>query len=319
MTNPTKKINDKESLSKGRTQQLVYPLDLGSQGEPKYTIFRIFQYSKTQVNKVESSTQLGVICLPIPPELSNSDALNYEEFSAPLLNSALEAIQSDGLGDSAKKIIGAAAAAGASILQKFKGVSNGINEISALSGVSVNPRNTNIFKNVTAREHRYSYRLIAKSQEESIAIRQIINKFRYHAYPDNSLGESLYNAPDLFNISFKYSDKDSDDKDTFLFHPLPSALIAISVSYNGNNTPTFFQNSGAPVEVSISLVFREMEIDNKTKLLDRYNIEHTDSSIPISASNPDNLADNETSRPAPGTLIGSGRFRARPPVEKGRG
>jgi hypothetical protein len=148
-----------------------------------------------------------------------------------------------------------------------------VNQVSALTGKSINPRNANVFKSPNAREHRYTFRMIAKSQEESISIRQIINKFRYHAHPSSGADdESIYTAPDLFKISFKTGDKPENDKDTFLFHPLPAALIAMSVSYNGSSTPTFFQNTNAPVEVVLTLIFKEMELDTKSKLLDRYNV-----------------------------------------------
>jgi hypothetical protein len=147
-----------------------------------------------------------------------------------------------------------------------------LNQTASLTGNSINPRNTNIFKTPTAREHKYTYKLIARSQEESIIIRKIINRFRYHAYPDTKLDTAIYAAPDLFEISFKYNDKDFDDKNTFLFHPLPCALVAIAVAYNGSSTPIFFQQTGAPVEVTLSLVFKEMELDTKAKLTQRYDI-----------------------------------------------
>jgi hypothetical protein len=270
---PTMKISIVEQLNKAKTESLTYPIDLGSQSESKYTIFKIYKYDKRQINKVETTSQLGQVFLPIPPELSNADAMNYEEFSAPFLNSAIEFAQEDTLSGKIGKIAGVMAVAGASITSAIKGGDNLVNQVSALSGKSINPRNANVFRSPTAREHKYTFRMIAKSAKESIAIRQIINKFRYHAHPSTGAGdESIYSAPDLFKISFKVGLADDDDKDTFLFHPLPSALIAMGVSYNGSSTPTFFQNTNAPVEVVLSLVFKEMELDTKDKLLDRYNI-----------------------------------------------
>lgn len=267
---PTVKISTKEFEARARTVSLVYPIDLGSEDESKYTIFKIYQYSKIEVNAVELKTQLGSIFLPIPPELSNSDSLKYQEFSAPLINAGLESLHKDGTSDAFKGLSGALVVAGASAISKIPGFGNVANQVAALSGASVNPRNTNVFQSPEAREHRYTFRMIAKSQEESIAIRKIINKFRFHSYPDNALGEALYLAPDLFKISFKVGDTADDDPDTFLFHPLPSALIAMSVSYNGTSTPSFFQESNAPVEVVLTLIFKEMELDSKSKLQSRY-------------------------------------------------
>lgn len=267
---PTVKISTKEAEFRARTVGLIYPMDLGSLSESKYTIFKIYQYSKKEVNTVELTTLLGSIFLPIPPELSNSDSLNYEEFSAPILNSALESLHKDGTVDGLLGLGGTILAASKAALGSVKGFGNASNQVAALSGASVNPRNTNIFKSPSAREHRYTFRMVAKSQAESVAIRKIINKFRFHSYPDNSLGESLYLAPDLFKISFKVGNASDDDPNTFLFHPLPSALIAMSVNYNGSGTPTFFRATNAPVEVVLTLIFKEMELDNKAKLQARY-------------------------------------------------
>lgn len=274
--NPIIKIEDKEALQKSATELLQYPLDIESQGESKLTIFNIYQYNKVEVNKTEFKLSLGSIVLPIPPELNNTDSLNYEEYSAPLLNAAMSYGSEDDLTNSFKKLGKVGVILGASLLGKVPGGDNVVNQVTSLSGSSINPRNTNIFKNPAAREHRYTFKMIAKSKDESLAIRKIVNKFRYHAYPSvGEIDEVIYFAPDLFTIAFKIGKASSDDKDTFLFHPLPSALVAISVSYNGESSPIFFKNTNAPVEVTLQLVFKEMELDNKAKLRERYNINGT--------------------------------------------
>ena len=51
-SNPQLRISDKEAIQKAITDMLVYPLDIGSQGESKYTIFNIRQYNKIQVNNL---------------------------------------------------------------------------------------------------------------------------------------------------------------------------------------------------------------------------------------------------------------------------
>jgi hypothetical protein len=269
---PTLKIDIREQLNTAKTQTLVYPADLGSLGESKYTMFKIVKYNKSHINKVETKEQLGQIFLPIPPELANADALNYEEFSAPIINAAYNAATQDDLGKAIEGIVNTLGVAGGEALKTIKGGENLVNQVSALTGKSINPRNANVFRSPTAREHRYTFKMIAKSQQESIAIRTIINRFRFHAYPETSADETFYTAPDLFVIGFKTSTNAIDDRDTYLFHPLPSALIGMGVSYNGSSTPTFFQQTNAPVEVTLSLIFKEMELDSKNKLLERYNI-----------------------------------------------
>lgn len=275
MTNdPSLKVEIKEALDRSITTPLKYPSNLGSGDETKYTIFKVLQYKKQEVNKVELNSNLGYIHLPIPPELSNTDTMQYEEYSAPLLNAIMQAAGQDGLMNTVMGVAGSVAVATKSLLDSNK-YTKGIaitNQIAAITGASVNPRNTNIFTSPIARQHTYSFKMIARSNLESITIRQIINKFRYHSYPDTSLDESIFIAPDLFQISFKVGQEDGDDKNSFLFHPLPAALVGMSVSYNGGGTPTFFQDTNAPVEVLLTLAFMEMELDTKAKLYDRYGL-----------------------------------------------
>ena len=263
------KIEDREAVQSASAKSLQYPLDIGSKNESKYTIFQIYKYQKLQVNRPEFKESLGIVFLPIPPELNNTDSLNYEEYSAPVINAALNYGSADELSGAVSAMGSLGAILGAEIAKKIGG-ENLVNEASSRTGVAINPRNTNIFRSPSAREHRYTFKMIAKSEAESIAIRKIVNRFRYHAYPSAPGDEALYFSPDLFTISFKVGRAAASDKDSYLFHPLPSALIAMSVSYNGSSTPTFFQSSNAPVEVTMQLVFREMELDNKEKLQKRY-------------------------------------------------
>lgn len=269
-TNNPRKILINEELKRKSLTSIKYPLDLGSSRESKYTSFRIFKYTKPDVNKVELRYHLGSIFLPIPTELSNSDSLSYKEFSAPILGSALRLLQADSI----EAVAGSLAGTGLSILKSASGhnklTGNIANQISASTGLSINPRNTNIFESPVAREHRFSFNMIAKSLDESIAIRQIVTKFRYHAYQGTSLDTSIFEAPDIFDISFIVGDANEREKDTFLFRPLPAALTSMTVSYNGSSAPAFFKNSHAPVEVLLSLTFKEMELDSKDKLNERY-------------------------------------------------
>ena len=152
--NAQKRIGNKESLQKATTDMLAYPLDIGSQGESKYTIFNIYQYNKSQVNKVELKSPLGSIILPIPPELNNTDSLNYEEFSAPLIQAGFAYGSAEDLGSAFSALGGSAAVVGAAFLSKVPGGENAVNQVAAISGASVNPRNTNIFKNPTERAQK---------------------------------------------------------------------------------------------------------------------------------------------------------------------
>lgn len=137
-----------------------------------------------------------------------------------------------------------AAFTGASVVQGI-----GLDE-----GLAVNPHMAVLFKGVDMREHSFTYKFIARNAEESIALQKIISAYKYHMHPEYVAGSLAFRYPDEFEISF------ADAIAGNLYKIGTCVLKSMSVNYNGEGLPLFFQDTGAPVSIEIQLSFQETKI-----------------------------------------------------------
>lgn len=119
----------------------------------------------------------------------------------------------------------------------------------------INPNTRAMFESVPLRELPFTFRLIAKTQDEAEEIKNIIKFFRTELYPgtisasDNipiSLG---YKIPNLFEIRFEYDGEEIATKF------LDCYLRNVSVVYNSENGA--FHSDGNFSDIQLSLTFTE--------------------------------------------------------------
>jgi len=128
-------------------------------------------------------------------------------------------------------------------------------------GIAVNPHTAVLFDNVNFREFQFSYKFIARNEKESVRITNIIDTFNYYMHPDVKWGGgSFFEYPEEWDIEF------STHLAPSLFKIGRCALKNVNVNYNGESIPIFFEDTGAPVSVEISLTFQELEIQTKQTL-----------------------------------------------------
>ncbi|MDA9007775.1 baseplate tail-tube junction protein [Porticoccaceae bacterium] len=121
-------------------------------------------------------------------------------------------------------------------------------------GLAINPHMAVLFKGVDMREHSFSYKFIARNQQESEAIQGIISAYKYHMHPEYAAGSLAFKYPDEFEISF------ADAIAGNLYKIGTCVLKSMTVNYNGEGIPLFFDQTGAPVSVEIQLAFQETKI-----------------------------------------------------------
>jgi hypothetical protein len=127
-------------------------------------------------------------------------------------------------------------------------------------GLAINPHMAVMFKGVGFREHEFSYKFIARNMDESEQIKKIINTFKYHMHPDFFAGNLAFSYPDEFVINF--ADKISSN----LYSIGDCVLKNFSVNYNSQGVPLFFEDTGAPVSIEITMQFQEMKIVTKSDM-----------------------------------------------------
>ena len=135
--------------------------------------------------------------------------------------------------------------------------------VSVDTGLALNPHLAVVFQGVGFRTHQFTYKFVARNQVESIAIKDIINNFKYAMLPAYEAGSLAFKYPDEFKIQF------SGKMSPYLYDIETCVLENVSVNYNGEGIPLFFENAGAPVSIEMTLTFKETQIFTKQRLENR--------------------------------------------------
>ena len=275
------------------TASMVYPADIDDE---HYMKIDAFTRSKQTLNEPNGKKIIGSsIVLPIPGNLQVTFQADYENKGMGLIGAAAAGRLGAGLqgakaiSDVSERIkakfnetgtddqsltqIGTAGVVtGATLLGTkaggvLAGAIIGAGGLGALGagvlleqGLAINPHLAVVFRGINFREHQFTYKFVARDQSESDTIKKIIKTFQYHMLPSNDIGGSgktvglAFKYPDEFEISFAEKVRSS------LYEIGTSVLKNMQVTYNGENLPIFFENTGAPVSIQIALQFQEVKL-----------------------------------------------------------
>ena len=295
ISSPIKELFDNTKFKKS----LIYPEDLDNQ---HYMIFKVMKERRLNKEDKRKIDTYQNIVLPIPSNLQVAYGMQYQNSNLGLfggmaagtvtggeLNSALSSV-----GDAVKSAINNAtamttseitdaavqgagvvgpAAVGAlatTIGGKIGGLlalgatSGGIGAgLSVGTGMAINPHMAVVFQGNGFLSHQFTYKFIARNEWESETIREIINTFKYHMHPSYAFGNLAFQYPDEFEIEF------ADAVSDYLYDIGTCVLQNVSVNYNGEGIPLFFEESGAPVSIEIQLTFQETHIKTKNDFEDK--------------------------------------------------
>jgi len=133
-------------------------------------------------------------------------------------------------------------------------------------GYAVNPQVQMIYQGVSLREFQLSFVFTPKSADDSKQIDAIIRMFKYHSLPSLQAGsqtstDSMFLvAPSIFNVDFLIN----SSQNIYLPKYGDCVLENIDVNYAPNGFAAF--DSGAPVQTTLTLSFKETEILDKQKI-----------------------------------------------------
>lgn len=231
---------------------------------------------------------LHSIILPIPPNIQDGNAVSYSDSSMNALTAALAGGATDIMTELPK-----AFGAGGD-LSTLKGKLGGRLEQSGLDltttqdlitkqlaaqagsvfggnvslaqlqarqeGNIFNPNMELLFNGPTLRSFRFSFKMTPRSQDESRAVRDIINTFKRSMAPKTVTtgtgnSQSLYlKTPDIFEIKYKQGSGDHPFLHTFK----QCFLENMSVNYTGEGTYATY-GDGTPISLVMNLSFKELE------------------------------------------------------------
>jgi len=137
------------------------------------------------------------------------------------------------------------------------------------SGKVFNNRMEVVFEGLERREFSFTFKMMPKSKEEAVNVDNIVKTFRFYMAPSfDPKGETTssrtFIVPATFDIEYFYQ----GGRNNFLNRIATSVLTQCNVTFGGERVQ-FFKPLGKgapPVETSIELTFRELEVITREKI-----------------------------------------------------
>lgn len=247
----------------------MYPADLFSPGVEAHIIFFIRE-SVAYNAKVEKT-----IALYLPPDISVNYGTSWESLTMTIeqYEDSLTGLVSGGIDlftGSAKEKMSAAQSA---LLTLGGLISHGIDIIPGMTandqyqkitGTTVNPHMAQMFQGVNFRTFRFKFQLIARSKEESTEIQKIIKWLKLAQHPGRLNENSRYwTYPNNFDIYLA-------TPENTMFNIARCVLTDMAIEYGTGGIQSFFNETGAPVDISVTLSFQELELLTKERIEQGY-------------------------------------------------
>lgn len=225
---------------------------LREEGEILRTTGRTARFGKAAIKQKE------VIALYMPQKINKADALDYEMNDLATVQNAMF----DWVGLGSRIVLGKIPGAVDTIANVF-GVNTNIDTaIQAGLRIAPNPRKQLIFNEPAPRRYEFSFNFFPRNEYETARAYEIIKTFKKYAYPalNKIIGQgAFYTFPAEFEIKYYTVQGKEAVENDWLPKMGRCALREISVDYTSSGTYATFEN-GAPVMMSLSLTFEEMEL-----------------------------------------------------------
>lgn len=137
-------------------------------------------------------------------------------------------------------------------------------------GFALNPQVQVLFQGIDFRQFSFDFVLTPYSQEESDTIFEIIKQFKYASAPEMGtngvFNKGLFmKIPDTFGIKFLYKGAEN-----LKVNRIGECVLQdINVDYSGSGTWAT-HNDGSPVQIKLSLRFKETIIIDKNRITEGY-------------------------------------------------
>lgn len=178
-----------------------------------------------QLGNLSGAFSSSALRLPIPNKINDIMSFNWEDKSATQL-----------------------------VSQLVPGVSQTINVVNtagAFAGLAVNPLLYLAFNRHGFREFSFEWVLAPKNRQESEAVRTIVSTFKNSALPTKGF---IMDYPLIAIVKMSPNNLDNNA----IFKPM--AITGVGANYTPNPVPSFFENTGAPTIVTLSVKFKEIEL-----------------------------------------------------------
>jgi len=232
-----------------------------------------FQSGRKNRASNRKMSSLGSVLLPIPPGLADSNTTNWGESSMNNLQmagatAAKEIMNADDfkgftgqIGSQIGEMLDTARKDGGelgnyaktALMGQIGALGNNTAQLLARGqGQVINPNMELLFTGPARRAFNYSFRLTARSEKETLAIKKIIRFFKQGMAAKQSVGSGLYlDTPNVFDVCFHsgYS-----NQHPFLFKMKRTAITGFTVNYVPDGTYMTLPNkSMTAYEIGMSM------------------------------------------------------------------
>jgi hypothetical protein len=134
----------------------------------------------------------------------------------------------------------------------------------ASQGLAINPSQQLLFDGIDFRTYQMAFTFTPHTRQEAETVKQIINLFKYHAAPQITSTGMFFIPPSTFNVDFLFNGKQNSN----INKVAESVIESIDVNYAPNGWAA--HDDGAPVQTTLTMSFKEIELIDKTKIKDGY-------------------------------------------------
>ena len=243
--------------------------------------------STAQVKRSATRTLSSSICMYMPATVSTSQNSKYGEHEiGAAVAGAIAGYkgfqEGEGFINTIKSVKDAVSpVAGEVVKETMKGALDTIAKgakaaIDINRGMVTNNRLEMVFEGVDRRSFSFSFKMMPKSESEAIAVDKIVNMFRFYMAPSfdgGNLQSRTFIVPATFDIEYYHT---VGERNNFLNRISTCVLESCNVTYGGERVQFFRPTSGVngkgapPVETSIELSFKELEVITREKIAEGF-------------------------------------------------
>jgi len=236
---------------------------------------------------LQNNTPLETIILPMQPNFSESNAVNWggdninplqllgagaatgmiqalgaaADPSGGFANS--RAIIKDTFTDLANDVLKMVddSASQAALTAYFAGQAVGANILGRSAGVTLNPNLELLFKGPNLRTFSFNFRFTPRSAKESEEVKQIIRVFKKNMAVQRSTSNLFLLTPNIFTVEYIYNAKgeNAGQQHPYLNIFKPMAMTNLNVNYTPDGTYMTYNETGSLTSYDLQMSFGEIE------------------------------------------------------------
>ena len=239
--------------------------------------------NKKGVNSLFNNTRriTDSVSMYLPPNVEESTSAKYDEASTGLagflLSSFGNEIKDMDAAAIARKLGGGLEGIGKELTFKAIGAAGelvGAEGLEALSkkafGEASNPYMEVLFDQMSLRTFTYNFQFAPRNQEEAEEVQNIIQLFRFHMAPELRPNVNRYvGLPSQFDIHYMFLSKDGAASENNYYNRIATCVLTYcKVNYTPTGVKSF--EDGGPVQTTMTLSFKEIELLTKDKIAQGY-------------------------------------------------